>query len=179
MTDKTYYVYLHRRADECTPFYVGCATKQTRRRGKDKYQRAYDFGQRSDAWFITRQQHGIVVEIVEEFASRDDAFTAEKHLIKKFRETLVNISTGGAGAAGIKDPEHVRMKKSVTKLGSKNPMHGKCGSRHPNSRPVIHIQTGMFFESVTEAANWCGVKLGTLYNMLVGTSQNKTPLRLA
>jgi hypothetical protein len=76
-------------------------------------------------------------------------------------------------------PQWWKDKIAATKVGSDNPMFGNCGIKHPNSKPVIHIHTGIFFESITEAANWQGIKVGTLYNMLKGINKNRTPLEFA
>ena len=172
---KTYYVYIHRRADDGTPFYVGCATKQERRSGKGKYQRAYDFGQRKPEWFAVRDAHGVTVEIECEFDSRDDAFAREKDLIASF-VGLVNISTGGAGTAGVKDPDHVRYKKAVTKIGKLNPMYGKVSHL---ARPVIDMQAGVFYNSIQEAADMLDFKMQTLWAKLKGKNPNNTSLRFA
>lgn len=37
--------------------------------------------------------------------------------------------------------------------GSKNPMYGKCGSKHKRSKAVVCISTGEVFESICIAAN--------------------------
>lgn len=76
-------------------------------------------------------------------------------------------------------PDWWKQKIADTKRGSDNPMFGKTGIKHPNSKPVIHLMAGIFFENVTEAADWYGVKVGTLYNMLKGTNKNRTPLEFA
>ncbi len=175
---KTYYTYIHRRADSGDVFYVGCATKQTHRRGRDVYQRAYDFGQRSGDWKNIRRNNGVTVEIDREFQDRQEAFEREKMLIASYHE-LTNISTGGAGATGVIDPEHVRVKKSITKIGELNPMHGKTGSKHHNSRAVKDTVSGDMYPSMTAAANSLGMKAGTLYNMLVGSNPNRTNMEFA
>ena len=80
---------------------------------------------------------------------------------------------------GVKDSEEVRHKKAITKLGKANPMYGKTGSAHHNSRKVKDVETGTIYESMTAAANAIGMKVGTLYNMLKGTNPNRTSLELA
>lgn len=76
-------------------------------------------------------------------------------------------------------PDWWKQKIANTKQGSDNPMYGKTGIKHPNSKPVIHIKAGIFFENVTEASDWYGIKIGTLYNMLKGINKNRTPLEFA
>jgi hypothetical protein len=58
-------------------------------------------------------------------------------------------------------------------------MHGVTGAAHHMSRPVIHTQAGVFFDSVEEAANVFGYKMKTLYNWLSGHRPNPTTLEFA
>lgn len=78
-------------------------------------------------------------------------------------------------------PDWWKQKIAETKRGSDNPMYGKTGIKHPNSKPVIHFMTGVFFENVTEAAQWCGLSVGSLYNRLKGYKgyTNNTGLEFA
>lgn len=81
--------------------------------------------------------------------------------------------------SGKKLPQEWKQKIAATKFGERNPMYGRTGAKHPRSRVVVHKHAGIFFESMTEAAEWCDMKVGTLYNMLIGTNPNKTTLELA
>jgi hypothetical protein len=78
-------------------------------------------------------------------------------------------------------PDWWKQKIADTKCGKDNPMFGKTGIKHPNSKPVIHLQTGVFFENVTEAALWCEMSVGSLYNRLKGYAgyKNNTGLEFA
>ena len=184
---ETYYVYLHRRVDTGEVFYVGCATKYAHRRGlKSQYSRAYDFRQRKPEWFaVWAEAGGMSVEFVQEFAVRAEALALEVALIVRYgradrgRGGLVNHTDGGNGMPGFKDRPESRRMKSATKLGALNPMYGKTGAAHPMSRPVIHTQYGVFYESVEEAAAGFGYKMKTLYNWLSGHRPNPTPLEFA
>lgn len=172
---KTYYTYLHRRTDAGEVFYVGCATKQVRRRGKDVYQRAYDFGQRNSDWIEIRNASGVEVEIDLEFADRDDAFKREKELIASFGH-LTNVASGGPGMPGVKDTVESRHKKAITKIGSLNPMYGKVS---PRAKAVIDTATGTTYPSVQAASQAIGYKMQTLWAMLKGINHNPTSLRFA
>ncbi len=66
---------------------------------------------------------------------------------------------------------------SAAKMGNKNPMHGKTGADHPNSRKIIDAETGLEYASVTLAAEAAGVKMKTLYNYLNGHRPNTTSMR--
>ena len=54
--------------------------------------------------------------------------------------------------------EEKRKENSIRVQGENNPMFGRCGSKNPESRPVICIETGEIFESISLAAKWCGLK---------------------
>jgi len=63
------------------------------------------------------------------------------------------------------------------KFGENNPMFGRTGSRNKNSKAVLDTQTGIFYESITEAANAKCIKRSALQEKLLGiTKQNKTGL---
>lgn len=100
-----FYVYVHRRASDNLPFYVG--------KGKDK--RAWNFHHRSAFWNNVKQKHGIIVEIVFENLSENEAFQCEKDTILEFRHfgyPLVNLTDGGEGPAGRKFSEQSRKRMS-------------------------------------------------------------------
>jgi hypothetical protein len=58
-------------------------------------------------------------------------------------------------------------------------MFGKLGEAHHRSRKVFDEATGLTHPSMTAAASAIGMKVGTLYNMLVGTNPNRTSMRFA
>lgn len=181
---KAYYVYIHKRKDNGTPFYVGCATRQDKIRGKHKYKRAYDFGQRKPDWFKIRDlADGVVVEIFFETKNRKEAFDRETEIINKLGRIrfndglLTNECDGGSGCPNQTGTVESRRKKSITKLGTLNPMYGKTGKDHPTTRRVINVKTSKIYESVSEAAYECGFKMKTLYNWLSGHRKNMTDLR--
>lgn len=181
MTEKEYYTYQHRDINGYI-FYVGCATTNPEKRGvRAKLGRAYSTFGHCELWDRISDR-GYSVEILKKFSNRQDAFDHERELIAKYRnegELLVNIQHGGAGAVGMKDTDEIRKKKSITKIGKLNPMYGITGSNHPASRPVIHKNAGVFFNSVQEAAEHYGYKMKTLYNILSGIRTNNTPLEFA
>ena len=178
---KQFYTYLHRNTDG-EVFYIGCATTNPDKRGtRAKLQRAYSTFGHSAAWH-EQVKRGYTVEILQIFQDRSIAFEHEKKLIAEYRSNgspLVNICAGGPGMFGAKDSPEVRKKKSVTKIGSLNPMYGKTGGKHPNSRKVIDRSTGVIYDSVQIAADSLGHKMKTLYNWLSGHRPNPTSLEFA
>ena len=178
---KAYYTYLHRDTNGRV-IYVGCARAYHHKiADKSIYQRAYSLSGHHSSWGNAISD-GYTVEILKHFTDRNIAFDEEKRLIAEMRsigEPLVNICDGGPGMPGAKDSIEVRRKKAVTKIGDLNPMFGKTGSKHPLSRPVIHLGYGVFYESVSEAALVHGYKMQTLWAKLIGKNPNNTMLRLA
>ena len=173
-----YYTYLHRdRAGRV--FYIGCASICQNKRGtRAKYQRAYSKSGHSEGWRAVATE-GYAVEILQRFTDRWAAFAEEVRLIADHRtqgSPLVNIARGGPGMPGVKDSEAARRKKSITKIGVLNPMYGKTGAAHPNSRRVVDRTTGTTYDSVQIAADARGHKMKTLYNWLSGHRPNPTAL---
>ena len=87
-----------------------------------------------------------------------------------------NGGNGGVVKKGDRLPQPWRENITASKLGSRNPMFGRCGSQHPNSRRVIDRLTGRTFDSVLMASEHHGVKMKTLYNWLSGHRLNPTSL---
>lgn len=80
---------------------------------------------------------------------------------------------------GKKLPDWWKQRIAATKVGDRNPMHGRKGAQHPMAKVVINAAYGLVFESVTEAAEFYGVKVKTLYNQLTGHRTNKLNLEFA
>ena len=54
-----------------------------------------------------------------------------------------------------------RLEQSKLMSGENNPMNGRTGSANHVSRSTICIETGDFFETLQDAATWCGLKTHT------------------
>lgn len=67
----------------------------------------------------------------------------------------------------------VRVKCSIANKGK------KMGKDNGRARPIIHIEYGVFYDTLTEAALIHGIKNTTLLAMLNGQNPNKTKLRYA
>ncbi len=87
-------VYVHYRADDGLPFYVGMGERD----------RAHEMSSRNKFWKNVKRKHGVVVDIVAENLSVEEAWDLEKKLIKELRSefgTLTNLSDGGEGSPGL------------------------------------------------------------------------------
>lgn len=98
-----HYTYLHRRASDGVPFYVG----------KGVGRRAWSSKNRNKHWENTCSKHGFNVEVLAKWPTEAEAFEHEKFLIACFRDmgfSLVNQTDGGEGAAGLKWSEESKNK---------------------------------------------------------------------
>lgn len=127
-----FYVYIHRRLSDMTPFYVG---KGRRNRAWDRNKSDY----RNDHWVNTAKKHGVYVEIVCSNMNEDDAINLEISKIAELKSLgckLVNQTNGGDGRSGmVMSPEHLA---AVKRAASKR----------------VNCSNGMAFESGVEAAKW-------------------------
>lgn len=92
-----FYTYIHRRASDNKPFYVG----------KGSLVRCHCRTSRSQHWQRVVAKHGLKVEVTSPWYLEEDAFAHERFLIRCFRELghdLVNRTDGGEGASGMKHP---------------------------------------------------------------------------
>lgn len=104
-----YFVYIHRRADDGRPFYVG---KGTMKRGR--CERAHERFGRSKWWQRVVVKHGLVIEVVAHFRNEADAHDHERALIAEIgRERLVNLTLGGEGSVGLIVGPEARAKLSL------------------------------------------------------------------
>lgn len=110
MTDK-FYVYVHKRADDNLPFYVG--------KGKNK--RAWSFDGRNPFWRRTQKKHGVIVEIVFEDLTEEDAFQCEIDTILEFKYfgyPLTNLTVGGEGVCGYERTAEQNEKAALARKNS-------------------------------------------------------------
>lgn len=96
---KGFYVYIHRRTLDGTPFYVG----------KGQGRRGWRPWSRNTHWERCAKKNGITVEVVKDGLSEPESIALEIAMIKKIGfDNLTNISTGGeSGATGI-TPHNIR-----------------------------------------------------------------------
>lgn len=157
MIDRSFYVYVHRRLSDGTPFYVG----------KGKTNRAYVTFGRSPEWASVQSEHGLIVEIVKRHLSEWCAYTLEKIMIGiHSHHGLVNKTTGGGGQFQISEetrqmlrmaklgkpqsPEHAA-KSRMSKVGKRQPDSAREFTRKLKSKPIIS-SNGVIYSSATDAA---------------------------
>jgi hypothetical protein len=115
-----YYTYLHRRASDSQPFYVG----------KGKGCRLNSRRDRSPFWRHIANKHGVTAELIAYWPTEAEAFEHEKFLIWCFRDmgiTLCNLTDGGEGMSGWTPTEETRQKWSEQRIGQGNHRFGKSG----------------------------------------------------
>lgn len=111
-----HYVYIHKRADTDCVFYVGKGT--VRSCGSRRCERAYTKERRNKWWHAVAGKHGYSVEIVAWLVSDVDAQALEISLIAQYGRsdtcggTLVNLTDGGDGHAGIVTTDALRKTRS-------------------------------------------------------------------
>ena len=101
-------VYVHRREIDNTPFYVGIG---------NSLKRAYNFNnsQRNDYWYRTYKKYGVIVEIVENDVSFEQAKELEVFLIDLIGlSNLTNMTLGGEGMLGFVFSEESKKKMSAS-----------------------------------------------------------------
>lgn len=115
-----HYVYQHRKADTGDVFYVGKGTVRKRRKSVD-YERANCRHGRSDWWHRVVRKHGVIVEIVASFRSDEYSQQFERALIAEYgRHSLVNLTDGGDGHAGIVYSSETLAKRSESARGPRS-----------------------------------------------------------
>lgn len=105
-----FYVYVHRRASDLTPFYVG----------KGKGLRAWRKWGRSDFWKRVAAKHGVVIEILAAGLSEESAFILERATIQEIgRGALCNLTDGGEGNSGHSHTDETKSRISAAHVGKK------------------------------------------------------------
>ena len=111
----------------------------------------------------------------------------EKELILKFGRIdlgtglLVNLTDGGEGNFGRKASKETRLKMSTTRKGKKYSDEHKSnisqGMMGVNNKKVIDTNSGIIYNSVSDAAKENGLKRYNLSCYLTGKVKNKTAFR--
>ena len=103
-------VYLHRKETDNSIFYVGMGNPY----------RAYATSSRNKWWNRTYKKHGLIVDVVADNLSTEDAYELEVFLISELGRkdkglgNLVNLDDGGEGATG-----HIPTKEAREKLSKR------------------------------------------------------------
>lgn len=91
---KGFYVYIHSRASDGQPFYIG----------KGHGNRAFSRSGRNRHWNNVAKKHGVKVNVVKSQITEEESFNLERLFIKSFRLLgikLCNKADGGEGASGV------------------------------------------------------------------------------
>lgn len=106
MLDKQFYVYVHMKGTDDSVFYVGkgCKYRSTSKNGRSEY------------WRRIVEKHGLVVEIVKNNMTFEEANAYEVYLIAKLKQegcNLCNLTNGGEGRTGyiVKDETKLAISK--------------------------------------------------------------------
>jgi hypothetical protein len=113
-TRSIYYVYLHRRLDNNSVFYVG----------KGKGRRAWNKSSRNAHWKRIVKKHGRSVEILFSSLTEEQAFEIEMQEIQKYGlNNLANMTLGGVSTTGYKHTEDSKkiMREAFQKRLCENP----------------------------------------------------------
>jgi hypothetical protein len=112
------YIYGHYRESDGKLFYIG----------KGIGNRAWDKKRRNRYWFRVVNKHGLVVKIIEDNLTEEQAFSKEKQLIAEIGlENLANITEGGEGFTSefckqrYKDPEQRKKLSDIRKKKMEDP----------------------------------------------------------
>jgi hypothetical protein len=152
-----YYIYLHIKSTDSTPFYVGKGNgkRYLSKQGRSKY------------WHNIVNKHGYDIIMLEENLTHSDAVQLEKYWIKRIGRKdlkngmLVNLTDGGEGTPNRPMSEKNRLiiseankKRNPSELQRKivgSRYKGKFGKDHNRSKKVVCITDGKEFGSMSEA----------------------------
>lgn len=118
-SEPRYYVYLHIKETDGTPFYVGKGKVSKRKRYKSKLNR-------NKWWNNIVDKHGFDIIMLEEDLIEEEAFKIEKYWIDRIGRrdkeegSLVNLTDGGEGFSGRIITDDTRKKMSESKKGFKH-----------------------------------------------------------
>lgn len=126
-----YYVYAHYRNDTGEVFYVGKGegNRYKSKQGRNPY------------WANIVKAHGYKAEILQRFATEEEAFQAEQSLISELgrkdigQGLLVNMSDGGEGASGaVRTPEQRQRYSETTWMRTEAGKSSMRGDLNPAKR---------------------------------------------
>lgn len=122
-----HYVYLHRRASDGVPFYVG----------KGAERRAWGLTGRNPWWRRVADKHGYVVQIVRDGMSEPCALSLERALIRAIgRDRLVNLVDGGGGIRGWRHSVEAKARISAANKGKTPSPRALAALRTNDGRPL-------------------------------------------
>jgi hypothetical protein len=174
-------------------FYIGIAKLKSRPYSKEN---------RNKWWYNIVNKYGYEVQILKTDLTWKDACELEQILIAHYGRKdlglgpLVNLTDGGEGVLGLKGnightgkkhSEETKKRISEIKKGTPPPNKGipmsqtqKDKLKGPRktiiNRLVLNLETGIYYDSITEAADSLNLKYTTFRNYLIGYRKNKTSM---
>lgn len=152
MSEKKYYVYVHRYASgpkEGQVFYVGKGSGRTFKRAN-----SFSPSARSKEWFEEYEKYGVIVDVVAEFSMEVCSFSIERALIASYgKENLVNKTSGGQGTSGSTVSEQNRKIASDRLKGIPPSRKAIDAAINKNSKRVL-TKCGKSFRSISDAARY-------------------------
>lgn len=179
-----FYIYLHIKKTNGEPFYVG----------KGKGKRSNSIHNRNKWWKNIVSKYGFDVIIIEDCLSEEDSLKKEKYWIKRIGRKdlglgpLVNMTDGGEGICGLKFSDEHRKKIALASIGNKNGFGKKYTDIQKQkmskmqkelqvgAKIVLDIETGIYYDSIMEAAELRCMSYSSLMHYLKGRRKNKTNL---
>lgn len=123
--DNNFVVYLHKRKNDNSVFYVGAGSKQ----------RPF-LKSRSKEWARIVRESGLVVEIVKDGLTKKESFELEKQLILQYGRIdlntgcLINCSEGGPGCSGISNKSREKKIESLKSVKKTEEWKRKISEGH-------------------------------------------------
>lgn len=169
-----YYTYIHLRASNGKPFYVG----------KGKGNRAWERTKsdcRSDHWINCAKKNGVIVEICQDGLSEDEAYLLEAWVMAKLRiegHALVNQSDGGQGPYGQTHSDATRAKISAA---HSYPVWNCDGEEFHNSCEAARVMRQRGWPKASASGIFAAAKDGSKSDTVYGYSwsRNGIPNKLA
>ena len=145
-------------------FYIGIGKNENR---------AFDYHHRSDFWKRYSKKYGINTEIIATNIDYDTAKELEMLLISEYGRRdlkegmLVNMTDGGEGSIGVLHTKERREKASK--------MHS--GKGNPRARAIYSDNLNMYFDTISECADFLKLSQPYVSRMLIGSRTNKYNLK--
>lgn len=178
--ENKFYIYLHIKLTDGSPFYVG----------KGSGKRLYDKARRSILWNNIVNKYGYDVILLEEELTEEDALKLEVYWINRIgrrdlcKGPLVNHTDGGEGGNGRIVSDEEKLDMSIRQRGDKNHNFGKepwnKGKSFQSSQNSIKLinSKGEIFDSIKKAAIEYSMEYKTLFAQVKGYNKNKTDLTI-
>ncbi len=118
--ENIFYIYAHINPIKNEIFYIGKGSKN----------RAFDNSRRSNYWNRITKKYNLIVDILEDNLTEEEAFERERWYIKRLGRKniktgkLVNFTDGGEGQSGRICSDETKKKMSLTRKGKPSPRKG-------------------------------------------------------